>query len=81
MGYIVIFALIAAVVWTVSRYLWPYAPCRRCRGSGKNTGSRRRRYGDCGKCGGSGRRRRIGARAVNRAAQDISKRLKGGMRR
>jgi hypothetical protein len=69
------------ILLVIGGYLWPYKPCGRCDGRGRNIGSSRRSYGDCGRCNGSGRKYRLGARAVNRAAQAISKRLRGGMRR
>lgn len=56
--------LIAA--WIISLLLWPYAPCTRCKGSGRNPGSNRGRWGNCRKCGGSGKRFRLGARLVRR---------------
>ena len=47
--------------WRLSLRLWPYARCRRCNRSGTNWGSDRDRWGPCRKCGGSGKRRRLGA--------------------
>jgi DnaJ-class molecular chaperone len=58
-----ILVLIAIVVSAlVSRRLWPYARCRSCRGSGLSGGSNRHRWGICRRCGGSGKRTRLGAR-------------------
>ena len=54
------------LLWVVSLYVWPFAPCGRCKGGGRNAGSNRRRFGDCGRCGGTGRRQRLGSRAVHR---------------
>lgn len=51
-----------AAVAVASRILWPFARCRSCRGSGRSWGSNHRRWGVCGRCGGSGKRRRLGAR-------------------
>jgi DnaJ-class molecular chaperone len=48
--------------WWVSLRWWPYTACWKCSGTGKNTGSNRQRWGDCRKCGGSGKRLRWGAR-------------------
>jgi len=49
--------------WRLSLSLWPYAPCWWCkRRRGQNRGSNRRRWGTCRRCGGSGKRRRFGAR-------------------
>ena len=58
--YALLIALAAVAV--VSRLLWPFARCRACGGSGTNAGSNRRRWGVCGRCGGSGKRTRFGAR-------------------
>ena len=78
---ILLIVLVLAVLEIASLYFWPYAPCRKCKGSGKNAGSSRKRYGDCSRCGATGRRRRIGAQRVHDSALEISKRFKGGMRR
>jgi DnaJ-class molecular chaperone len=62
-------ALIAiggGVAYYISLRRHPYTPCRRCEGSGRNSGSSRIRFGTCGKCGGSGRRQRFGRRFILR---------------
>jgi len=58
---------VLAAVWLVRAWLWPFAPCRRCKGSKTNIGSNRKRFGNCRRCGGSGARIRFGARTVHRA--------------
>lgn len=60
----------------VSLWLWPFAPCRKCSGSGTNSGSNRSRFGLCRKCGGTRRRERFGARHVNRALRAARDRRK-----
>jgi len=35
----------AVILWAGSLYLWPFAPCTRCKGSGRNAGSNRQRFG------------------------------------
>lgn len=56
-------ASVAYGSWRVSLRLHPYAPCRRCSGNrGRNWGSTGSRWGNCPRCGGSGRRMRWGAR-------------------
>ena len=50
------------VVAVISRWRWPIARCRSCRGSGRNAGSNSDRWGICRRCGGSGKRIRVGAR-------------------
>lgn len=59
--------LIFGVCWTVSLYAWPYRPCIKCSGRGRNRGSNSRRFGTCTRCGGSGQRRRIGTRLVHQS--------------
>jgi hypothetical protein len=62
-----LYAALGAVVawgwWRLSLRLWPYAPCRWCGGRrGRNAGSTGQRWGRCSRCGGSGQRKRFGAR-------------------
>lgn len=70
-------ALTGAAYWTLSVYLWPYAPCRKCEGSGRNAGSKRERFGQCRRCMGAGRRIRFGARSVHRGRVALADRKKG----
>ena len=75
MATIVLLSLIAAVVWVASLYLWPFAPCGKCHGSGRNRGSNpRKRYGQCRRCKGAGRRNRIGAKTVHRGRVSLAER-------
>ena len=57
----------AGVAWVVRAWFWPFAPCRRCGGSGQSRGSTGRRWGRCPRCEGSGRRMVLGARQLQRA--------------
>jgi hypothetical protein len=68
MGTITVLAVatVAAVSYYVSLRLWPWRPCKRCLGGGRNAGSTVKRFGRCGRCGGSGRELRLGARVLNR---------------
>jgi DnaJ-class molecular chaperone len=66
MAAILIGAVIVAAGYYVSLRIWPYRPCKRCSGGGRNAGSNRKRFGTCGRCGGSGRALRLGARMLNR---------------
>jgi hypothetical protein len=61
--------VVALLLWAGSLYFWPFAPCRRCEGTGRNGGSNRQRFGDCPACDGSGRRMRFGAQAVHRTVR------------
>jgi hypothetical protein len=69
---LILSGLVALAVWVLSLYLWPFAPCRRCEGSGRNKGSNRKRYGECKRCRGSGRRRRLGAKTIHRGAVSLA---------
>ena len=41
----------------VHAYVWPWQPCPHCRGrKGRNWGSTDETWGDCRRCGGSGKR-------------------------
>jgi DnaJ-class molecular chaperone len=63
---VLIVAALAAAGYYVSLRIWPWTYCRRCEGGGRNAGSNRRRFGTCPACGGSGRKLRLGARALER---------------
>lgn len=62
-----------AVYYTSSCLFWPYANCRRCKGNGKARamwgGKAFRR---CGRCGGTGRRLRLGRRLFNLLRQSTN---------
>jgi hypothetical protein len=66
-GAVVLVLAALAVVWLVRAWLWPFAPCRWCKGRKTNRGSTRKRFGNCRRCGGTGHRIRFGARTVHRA--------------
>ena len=72
MGPVILIALAAVAGWAGSLYLFPFAPCLRCKGTGRNGGSTRKRFGECKRCGGSGRRRRLGARTIHRGAVSLA---------
>jgi hypothetical protein len=67
--FLIITAMIAA--WIVSLFLWPFGPCGSCRGTGRNAGSTRRRFGECKHCDGSGRRQRRGSKTVHRTVLSV----------
>jgi hypothetical protein len=66
----VLLALVAVFLvgwWLLSLAWHPYAACGRCKDRrGRNVGSKTTRWGTCGKCGGSGTRRRFAARQVRK---------------
>ena len=67
----VLIAAAALGVWLVSLYAWPFGPCGRCNGTGRNRGSNRRRFGTCKRCDGRGRVQRHGSRTLHRAVWTI----------
>ena len=73
MGVVILLGLAAAAGYAGSLYVWPFRPCGKCSGTGRNKGSSRRRFGHCARCGGSGRRRRLGAKAVHRGVLSLRK--------
>jgi hypothetical protein len=62
MAELILVLLGCGAAWVIGLLLWPYSPCNRCEGSGRNAGSNSRRWGPCSRCKGSGRRLRAGAR-------------------
>jgi hypothetical protein len=65
-GVIAAVVFLAAVAYLIDLRWHPYARCWACRKrkGGWNRGSSPRRYGKCGRCKGTRRRIRAGARAV-----------------
>lgn len=66
MGTVALVLLVGAVVWGARLAWWPYGPCWLCGGNRRNFGSKRKRYGKCPACKGSGERWRLGARTVHK---------------
>lgn len=54
--------IVAAGAWYIGVRLFPWRTCPRCAGRGRIGGVTRGTHRDCGRCGASGRVRRIGAR-------------------
>jgi hypothetical protein len=73
---LVLLGLAAIAAWAGSLWLWPFGPCMRCKGSGRNAGSTSQRHGECRRCKGSGRRRRVGARTVHRGAVSLAEKAR-----
>ena len=81
MAGLILIAVAGIAAWAGSLYLWPFRPCWKCGGSGRNKGSSRRRFGECRLCQASGRRRRLGAKTIHRGAvslADKARARKGG---
>jgi hypothetical protein len=69
-----LFLIIVAVlvIWTARAYLLPFSPCRRCKGGKVNRLSNARRFGPCGRCGGTGHRQVLGSRQVHKAVRSLT---------
>jgi len=82
MAQLILFGLLAVLGYLGSLYLWPFRPCMRCGGTGRNKGSSRKRFGECRRCKGNGRKRRLGAKTIHRGAVSLADkaraRKKGG---
>jgi hypothetical protein len=68
-------------VWVISLYPCPFAPCLRCHGSGRGRIRSRRAFGECGRCKGTGRRIRPGAKTVHRGRVSLAERKRKGKSR
>jgi hypothetical protein len=66
MAALAVLLAIAAAGYYASLFIWPFTNCGRCKGGGRNAGSNRRWFGACRKCGGSGRKERLGVRLFRR---------------
>ena len=68
-----LFLIIVAVlvIWAGRAYLVPFAACRRSRGKKVNRFSGKKRYGPCGRCGGTGSRQVLGSKAAHRAVRSL----------
>lgn len=64
-------ALGAFAAWCVSLLIHPWTTCGRCKGERVNRGSKRKRFGMCKRCAGTGRRRRFGATTVHRVLWSV----------
>ena len=72
MAGLILLILLGIAGYTLSLYCWPFRPCLKCGGSGRNKGSSRKRFGECKRCKGTGRRRRLGARTIHRGAVSLA---------
>ncbi|WP_433328211.1 hypothetical protein [Spirillospora sp. CA-294931] len=68
---VTLLAMAALTVWACSVYTYPFRPCRRCSGTGRKTGSNRRRFGPCTRCSGTGRTQRLGSRTAHRTVLSV----------
>jgi hypothetical protein len=67
MGYLILIgsALVTALVYTGSCWLFPFARCVRCDGSGRRSRDDGKVWRLCRRCRGTGRRLRVGRRVSN----------------
>jgi hypothetical protein len=56
-----------AALYALGCWIWPFASCRRCAGSGKRRSPSGRAWRRCKRCKGSGARVRLGRRLYNAA--------------
>jgi DnaJ-class molecular chaperone len=55
---LILIGIAALAVYVLFCRIFPYTPCRNCKGSGKSHSPSGKAFRNCGRCGGSGRRRR-----------------------
>ncbi|OLT12252.1 hypothetical protein BJF78_24635 [Pseudonocardia sp. CNS-139] len=60
MDILILLALVAAGVYVVVAVIWPLKRCRWCSGTGRWRSPFDSAWRPCGRCGGSGRRVRLG---------------------
>lgn len=61
----VLVVLAVVVVYLASCAIWPYTACNRC-DAGKHHSPSQKNWRHCRRCKGTGRRRRVGHRVLNR---------------
>jgi hypothetical protein len=64
-GLLIIGSAVLTLGYLFGCWLWPFAACRRCHGSGKRRSPFGRSFALCRRCDGDGRRLRIGRRVIN----------------
>ncbi|MER7001700.1 hypothetical protein ABT297_01410 [Dactylosporangium sp. NPDC000555] len=83
-GLLLLILIAVTLGYALACWLWPFVPCRRCKGDGKRRALfGGKAFGICHRCDGTGRQLRPGRRALNYLrtlhANDTSNR-KGGTR-
>lgn len=66
LGWLLLAAILAAPLYLAACWIWPFAPCGRCKGLGKSRAPFGRAFRHCPRCDGSGLRLRIGRHVLNR---------------
>jgi hypothetical protein len=67
-GALVILGVVWVIFYLIACAIWPWRSCPRCEG-GKRRSPTRRAFRDCRRCGGRGRRLRLGGRRLWSAAE------------
>jgi len=57
---LIVLGLLLGTGYVLACALWPFAACRRCKGTGKKRSPSGKAWRSCGRCEGSGRRVRLG---------------------
>lgn len=70
-GRLVLVGLAVVTGYAIWAYNHPWRDCPRCKGSGRNALSTRRRRGRCWRCHGAREVRTLGARAMHRAVRSV----------
>jgi hypothetical protein len=76
-GHLILAAAATAVVYAVWAYFHPFRDCPRCKGSGRNRLSTKRRRGRCWRCKGTREIRTLGARMLHRAVRSARSSWRG----
>ncbi|MGW0501795.1 hypothetical protein [Micromonospora sp. NPDC003241] len=59
-----------AAYYLIKCYALPFGPCRRCKGKGERRGRIIRLKHECHRCGGTGKRVRVGRRIIERVRDE-----------
>ena len=68
-GFLFLTLMIVTLGYALGCWLWPFATCGRCKGSGKRRSPFGLAFGLCRRCGGTGRTLRTGRRIINALRQ------------
>jgi hypothetical protein len=76
-GRLALVILAAVVGYAIWAYNHPWRDCPRCKGSGRNRLSTKRRRGKCWRCKGTREVRTLGARMLHRAVRSARSSWRG----
>lgn len=66
-------AITVAGGYAVAAWIWPFTACRKCHGDGKLRSPSGRNWRRCKRCGGTGRRLRLGRVVLNHLSASAEK--------